>query len=461
NHYYDLQTVNVHVFDDDARALTISGVRVYASDDLATLFNADNLIYSVTGDLEPLKTFTLDTPKKVRYIALYLTETQSGWRPREFEAIGTLSEDQGDLEGNEDPTNILLGMPPSGAGVAITSDYFSIINGGGSGDYAIMLTDGIKSNQTVQLWGAKDRVGSKFVITYDLEQNYDISQIAAYVWPSADYQGVEAWDVYVSRYYDDLYNAENKYVGRRDFNDPAALKIPVVRETIRYISFVFTQPDYEVYGALRLFELEAFGVISATQEVPVEEEPYDPYVSIPHEETGVILKVAKVDEFDDYAFAGTFNVTRSTASDDLAGLAGLLDLRYTGLMIFNFEILDEYGDPADFGGRTVKIVLDIPADFLGDEIYLAVLDGENTELMNASIVNGQFVFFTSNVQSYAIVRANAAGDPGIEIPDETETSDPGSSPETSEAGSLVVMLLAAIAAGSITLFGMKKNYLKQ
>lgn len=92
-----IEQVRMYVTKDVPYA--VSGVRVYASENLEDLYASKNLVYCSENNttLNALKYKALDAPKAARYVAFMMTQTTpaggiNGWRAMEFEVYGQKDE---------------------------------------------------------------------------------------------------------------------------------------------------------------------------------------------------------------------------------------------------------------------------------------------------------------------------------------------------------------------------------
>lgn len=427
--FYDVSQLRMYLVAQ--RNTAVTGVRMYASDSMRTLYQKSSLLYNSEGntDLLELQYVALSQTKRVRYVAFFLSETDlplgaSGWRAKEFEVYGTKSKDQTPPPepDPDDNKSLIYGLTPLVYGVDSTADLSDTVFAGASSADPSALTNGVIAEKDplneYEMWGGKEP-GVRFVITYDLEKNFDLTEAAVYLKKFETILGldenpkdkeVRKWDFYASRYLADLHKEENKVVGKTDYADDddtaGELRVKPTTKMARYVSFVFTVEDRK-YGALRLNELEVFGNLSAEQDVEPEPEPPREYVDVTDSATGILVRVFMKDELDEFPANPTLSVTvgadKTVKNTAFAGL----DRRYHVGDIYKLELKDASGSALSLDGRTAKVYFPSPDG--NTDNMLALIDDDNAaELVNCTVVNGKFVFDAYHLWSYAVLQTGAA-----------------------------------------------------
>ena len=435
--YYDLSHVHMFAGLKGVPDYSVNGYRVYASATKADLYREQSLIYSYknTADGRGEMGYTLEEAKRVRYIAFFITHPADGiMRLRECEAYGQLSEDQSEPAVPETPESLIQFMNPDIFGVTKDNLYKpgTVLGTNPSGSE---LTDGVfqtdEGRQTVEFWGGKENTDYKYVFTYDLGANYDLTGAMVYAVPdmldNGVHKGIESWTFYASRYEEDLFNPENAIVGKSGFEaEDAADSVSEFQlafeaakyKQAHYVSFVFTIKD-TLYGGCRLTELEVYGTLSAEQDVEPEPEKLPEYVEWKLD-GGVIVRVYQKEEADTLELGAAVTSARSADADTLWSITEQLDNRYYAQALYTLRMTDELGEEINADGRMIRVYLPLPGGHGADRYELACVDDYGAELVLSSVMDGYAVVETQTLRSYAVVYANGADvggvDTGVEAP---------------------------------------------
>ena len=474
---YDLTKVSVYAKEDYLSEEVHQGIKswdFYASATRGDLFQDASKVTGKTGYADAADKSIDVSFQQARYVALVVAieDTLYGaCRISEWEVYGTLSAEQDEGGGPvitpDGHENLLTNMAPDLFGVTAGNDYETL--DGTDGPHGFEgLTDGLFEEeddngntikQNVQFWNGKSEDGTlkKFVFTYDLVKNYDLSKVAVFAWENYQdegvNQGIESWTLYASRTREDLFKNESKITGKNGYADPADLELALSLKQIRFVSFVFTIQDTR-YGACRLTELELYGVESAEQDSdkPVEALPeYRDFVT----ESGAVIRILALDETDNLSKLDVkAAVKKITTAADLRAVEEKLDNRYYAKVLYQISLTDANGDDVDLGNRVVRLLMPVnSANYL-----VAVVDVIGVDLINAKYVDGHMMIDAVNNNTYALVttsgEAGGSDDTGSDNTgsDDSNTGNGGSddntpgSPATGVTGVAGVVLLAVLAA---------------
>lgn len=425
--YYDITGAAMYVGG------SIQKVRIYASGSLEKITYYDNLIYADEEDSSaPERQVTLDTPKKVRYVAFCLAKKakNGGWQASEFEVYGTLSEDQetppaesndpqypGEGGGDEKPTesdNLLFELTPDEVGLAKKDtsgnyDFYTLSSVGGTKNWTTQLTDAIIADsegyyQNVQLWaGDKEAAthGGKYVLIYDLEAYFNLTDVAVQATPAPGTQLLAGWDVYAGNDTFTLFSDDNKIGSTAVTSSETYKKLSVSAAGVRYIAYVFSQVDTE-YGAARISEIEAYGVKSG--DIEPEPETGNSHLTLENAETGVTVWVYALEDEVEPEIEGTLSVTELTDTELFSNVYRGLDRRYGAEKLYRIEILDEFDEPIELDGRKMRVFFPISEEMKGKkDLNFALVDDTEVDLINGFEEDDCFVFDTNSYVTLAVV----------------------------------------------------------
>lgn len=472
--YYDIDLAMAIVHSD------IKRVRIYASAHLEKIAWASNLIYCDDEDSnQDLRIAELNTPKKVRYVAFALARTTGDWKASEFVLYGQKSADQttAPAEAAEatyksiiDPPvtesdNILFEKTPIEAGLVKDDLYYEQSGVGGSANWETQLSDGVITNsegfyQNAQLWaGDKDvaKAGGKYTVTYDMEGYYNLTEVAVQPVPTMPSQQLTGWFAYAGNDLFTLFDKENKITELIPVTDEQTYtKVPVDVKSVRYVAYVFTQIDTE-YGAARISEIEAFGTKDKDLEKPPEKG--SGYIEYEDKASGATIWIFTLEdelEVDMQALIGSAKLSAindNTLSDKI--VKGLLNYFETEQM-FEVKVFDPSGNETDLGGRKIAVFLNVPAKLQGKNLWMAQVDGDSVEVLNATLQDNVFSFDSSFPLQFAVVSSeyddiNKMGGGGSNDP-----IDPDPNPPTGSVSDIFLMLSLLLAAVSGTLMVVSK-----
>ena len=465
-------------------------LKVYASDDMGNLYSDASLI---AQDIECRgEAVTVPVGKNVRYVAVFVTggAEYGCWRAKEYEIYGKLvggaggegggSNDEGPVVTPDGHQNLLLGLAPDHFGVTGGTDYEILEGTDGPHGFA-GLTDGVLTevtedgntiDQNVQFWFGKDESGNlrKFVFTYDLMKNYDLSKVVVDAWENYQdegvNQGIESWNFYASRTREDLFSDANKIAGKAGYNDPGYMEKSLSLQSIRYVSFVFTIQD-TLYGACRLTELELYGVESAEQDADkpvITPDEFRDYTT----DTGVVVRIQGLYDNDDLSKLDIkVTVKENTAAADLSAVQAMLDDRYYVTSLFSLEITDANGDEVDLNGRTIRLLFPVKSD----DYLVAVVDASIAELLNAKYADNYMMIDANNHSVYALLNTSdepsSDGDDDAPVGDDDapvgdndapvgdDSDDEAASPDTGVADVTTSALLLVVVSAAVMVFTRK------
>lgn len=468
--YYDITGACMYVSSSIQRA------RIYASGSLEKITYYDNLIYVDEEDNSAAeRSVTLETPKKVRYIAFCLAKKakDGGWIASEFEVYGTASEDQTPPVESDDPKypeegtgggdaptesdNLLFGLTPDEAGLVKKDDtgnfdYYTLSGIGGTEGWETQLSDGIKQDsegyyQNVQLWASDNaaaKAGGKYVLIYDLGAYYDLNKVAVQAVPGAESQTLTGWEVYAGNDSYTLFSSENK-IGEATVTPAEHFKeVAVTASSVRYIAYVLSQKDTE-YGAARVSEVEAYG--TKVGDIEPEPETGVSHLELTDSATGITVWIYALEDEVEPDISGTLSVTEVTDEESFENVYRGLDRRYGAEKIYRIEIMDDFDMPVDLGGRNMRVFFPISEELESKkDLNFAVVDGTEADLLSGIMEDGSFVFDTTSYLTLAVVsregKAIAGGD---------------TIPETSATVSVLTLTLFIISI-SLVVVTKKKKY---
>lgn len=274
------------------------------------------------------------------------------------------------------------------------------------------LTDG--ALDPIEFWGGQP-ADSKFVFTFDLLANYDLTQVSVMTVEdtieesSGTHKGVESITIYASRTLEDLFQESNKTVLKTNYEDisrpdlQSAWTISLKGEQwkqARWVSFVFTIGDRK-YGACRLKELEVFGTKSAQQDTEEAEEDLPAYLDVVSD-SGVAVRIYAKDGKDVLADLGArLSVEQKSDEASLEPVKKGLDGRYNPLVVYDLSLTDSQGEALELDGRALRISFPITQQMAGKK--LAVLGGQGAELALYEPLNNYWVMETRCLRSYALI----------------------------------------------------------
>ena len=299
-----------------------------------------------------------------------------------------------------------------------TTDLYRFKFNGGSENFWSMLTDGIiadssGNSQLNQIYssgtGKYSAYGTNFVLIYDLEKYYDLASVALYSFHSDSQEDVVwQWDVYASDKKSDLLTVSKMVNGKKGFDDPLDLQIPVFFRHVRYLAFAMRCENPS--GLLKVSEIEAFGVPSKDQNT----EPDNYIYNI--SDQSVKIKA------ESSSFSSDLNVNVSS-DDEGADQAFLIGLGYYYIIHKTFNITSSGTELAS--GTKYTVILPIPKSLSKkSELCVAQKNENETVLINADIQDGYATFTTYSLGEFALV------EPNYELPEEHQKEETESSETT-------------------------------
>ena len=305
-----------------------------------------------------------------------------------------------------------------------STDLYKFKFNGGSPNFWSMLTDGIiadssGSSQLNQIYssgtGKYSTNGTNFVFIYDLEKYYDLASVALYSFHSDNKnETVMEWDVYASDNKTDLLTFSKMANGKKGFDDPLDLQIPVYFRHVRYLAFVMRCEN----ALLKVAETEAFGVLSKDQGTMAENYTYD-----------ITDNSVKV-KADSASFSSDLSV--KTLIDEAGADEGFL----SGLGYFYkiHKVFNVTTSGTELGsGTKYTVKLPIPnALRKKTELSVAQKNDNETVLLNADIDGGYATFTTYSLGEFALV------EPNYEAPAQPNTEETVSSEITESDTSSII-----------------------
>lgn len=357
-----------------------------------------------------------------------------------------------------------------------STDLYKFKFNGGSANFWSMLTDGIIADSTGnsqlnQIYssgtGKYSTYGTNFVFIYDLEKYYDLASVALYSFHSDNQKEVVSeWDVYASDKKSDLLTFTNMVNGKKGYDDPLDLQVPVYFRHVRYLAFVMRCEN----ALLKVCETEAFGVLSKDQGTMSDNYTYDVA------DNSVLVNAVSS------SFSSDLNVNASI--DDAGADQGFLSgLGYFYKVHKTFNITTSGTELVSGTKYTVK--LPIPSALRKNaELCVAQKNDNETVLLNADIDGGYAVFTTYSLGEFALVEPNyeAPAQPDTEetvssettesntssnvslAPDKVKTDKPtkteAKTPEESNSNTIIWIIVAAalvVAAATVTFIVIKQK----
>ena len=414
NKYYDLTHIHGWAGAYDTELITNFGYKVYASDNVETLFKTKNLVFTYSNRDDTTNEFGANVElKKIKYIAFILTDSSdNAWRMREFAAFGGVSADQSEPAVQ---ASIIEGLEAEYYGVA--TDNLADPTYMGASAYVETLTDG--KRDPVEFWGGKDTANSSFVFIYDLYANYDLTGVDVYA--SADnieedsgiHKGIRSAKVYAARKFADLFTG-TPVVLKEDYADASlpdeeAYFSGDARnewKNARFIAYVFTIGDWR-YGACRLEELKAYGAMSAVQDEEEQEEKLPEYIDLESDES-VVLRIYALDSNDDLTKLNAKLSVKVLSDDESLSFVNDNLSGYSAQKLYKVELTDDTGNRVKTSGRRMR--LSLPN---GDNIKIACVDDYSAEIVSNGILDDSITVETETLRSYAAVIEVASASGGI------------------------------------------------
>lgn len=342
--------------------------------------------------------------------------------------LGTVRAESGNKMTSNHAQSVISGKKAVFCGY--TTDLYRFKFNGGSENFWSMLTDGILADSTGnsqlnQIYssgtGRYSVYGTNFVLIYDLEKYYDLASVALYSFHSDNQNDtVWEWDVYASDKKSDLLTVSKMQDGKKGFDDPADLQIPVYFRHVRYLAFAMRTENPS--GLLKLSEIEAFGVPSRDQDTASDHYIYDIA-------DGAVRVTAESSSFSSDLDLSVSADLPGADQEFLSGLGYFYKIHKT------FQIAVSGAELASGTKYTVK--LPVPAALRqSSELCVAQKNEQETVLISADLQGGYAVLTTYSLGEFALVEPNYTS-PYETAPEESEASGetvPDSPPDIGSGG---------------------------
>lgn len=408
--YYDLTHLHAWAGAYGSQLIVNNGYKIYASENLSDLYKDGNLVLDYSNGNDTTNEAAVNVSlKRIRYVAFLLVQSSDGgWRMREFAAYGTKSADQTE---KAEPVSIIEGIEAEYYGVA-TDNLADPVYMGAS-NFVSALTDG--SRDSVEFWGGQDVDNTSFVFIYDLYANYDLSGIDIYAFAdsieedSGIHKGIKSAKVYASRKFDELFNTKplvmkEGYADQLLADENSYYSADALSEwkNVRYIAYVFKIGDSR-YGACRLEELKAFGVLSAVQDAEEDEAKLPQYIDI-EADNGVTARIYALGANDDLSkLDAHLKSQRIETGEELELVNSSLE-NYKSSSLYKVAVVDGDGSEISTSGRIIR--LSFPENESG--MLVACVDDFGAEIISSGMLNNRITVETSTLRSYATVTRTAS-----------------------------------------------------